>query len=383
MNIRIIKTLQELETVQTYWESWQNHANNDFAQFKLVCQLRPEIESPYVLVIERNNQPHALLAGRSEWTQFAPAIGYLKPVRIPSKVIAVIHQGLLGHWDEETARESVHYLWSLLGAGVADAIEFHHLSEHSILLQALQVHISPWFCEKKPRWSYHWQMDIPVEGGFIKNKMRSKHRSEIRKMQRELESAFPGKVSWRWMSQFDDVPGLCAQLEEVAASTYQRGLGSGFFNNEEFRQRLALFAWRGLLRVQFLDIDGKAQAFWFGTVYQGVFYLSETSYDPDLRRYEVGTLTFIRMVDELAQEEGVLKLDFSLGDAHYKQRFGDQSWQETTICLFAPTAKGLALRSMLRLSIILDSAARQVLQKMKLTDRLKTIWRRRVAKGGN
>jgi CelD/BcsL family acetyltransferase involved in cellulose biosynthesis len=86
------------------------------------------------------------------------------------------------------------------------------------------------------------------------------------------------------------------------------------------------------------------------------------------------------MNDELARE-GVRKLDFGIGDALYKQRFGDQSWREETVWLFAPTAKGIVLRSILRLSIMLDSAARRILQRVRLVNRLKTIWRRSIAKG--
>jgi hypothetical protein len=380
MQTRAIKTLQELDNVQSYWEKWQNHPNNDFDQFNYVCQLRDEVECPCVTVIERNSQPYALLAGRLEQTHFAPSIGYLKPAKISAKVLTVIHEGFLGQLDDETAKEAVHYLWSLLSAGLADAIQFHHLSEHSPLLKALLVHGSPLFCEKKPRWSLHWQMSVPEEGGYIENKMRSKHRYWIRKKQRELESAFPGRVSWTCMKRFDDIPELCKRLEEVAALTYQRGLGSGFFDNEEYRQRFALFARRGLLRVQLLEIDGRARAFWFGTVYDGVFHASETGYDPDLRTFEVGTLLFIQTVDELARE-GVRKIDFGGGDAHYKQRFGDESWQEATLWMFAPTAKGLAFRTMLRSCIMLDSAARRILQRVKLIDKLKTKWRRCLTKG--
>jgi len=167
MKIGILKTLQELETVRTYWERWQNHPNNDFAQFRIVCQLRPEVESPCVTVIERNGQPQALLAGRLERTQFAPPIGYIKPVRIPARVITVLHQGALGQMDDEVVLESVEYLWSLLRSGVADAIEFHYLSEYSPLLMALRLHWSGWFCEKNPRWSLHWEMNLPAEGAFL------------------------------------------------------------------------------------------------------------------------------------------------------------------------------------------------------------------------
>ncbi len=379
MKIGIIKTFPELETLRAYWEKWQFHPNNDFDQFKMICQLRSEVECPCVTVIENNGEPLALLAGRLERTQFAPSIGYLKPVRLSAKVITVIHQGLLGPLDEQSAMKIVQYLWSLLGSGEADAIEFHYLSEGSTLLQALTMYGSRWFCEKKPRWSVHWEMALPAEGRFIELKVRSKHRSSIRKKLRELESAFPGRVSWRWVSSFDDIPELCTRLEELATRTYQRGLGSGFIDGTEYRERFVLFARRGQLRVQLLEIDGRIRAFWFGFVYDNVFHLSETGYDPDLRRYEVGTLIFIRIADELIGE-GVRKLDFGLGDALYKRRFGDQSWQEATIWLFAPTGKGIVLRTILRLSLMLDSTGRRILQRIRLVDRLKTVWRRNLVK---
>lgn len=380
MKIGMIKTVDELESVRIDWEKWQSHPNNDFDQFKMICRLRPEVESPCVPVAERNGQLLTLLAGRLERTQFAPSIGYLKPMKMSARVMAILHQGELGQMDEETAVKLVENLWSMLSSGVADAIEFHYLSQDSPLLKALQLHRPGWFCEKTPRWSVHWEMNLLAEGTFIERKVRAKHRTSIRKKERELESVFPGKVSWRWMSCFDDVPGLSARLEEVAARAYQRGLGSGFMDNEEYRQRLALFASRGQLRVQLLEIDGRIRAFWFGYLYQGVFHLSETGYDPDLSRYEVGTLMFIRLSDELGKE-GVRKLDFGIGDAHYKRRFGDRSWQEGTVWLFAPTARGVLLRSTMGLFAAVDKFGRNVIQRIGVMDRLKTGWRRRLAPG--
>lgn len=378
MKIGIIKTFQELEAVRTDWEKWQSHPNNDFAQFKMICHLRPEVESPFVIFIEHNSQPRTLLVGRLEQTQFAPSIGYLKPMKIPMRVMSVLHQGSLGQMDEEAALESVKYVCSLLGSGLADAIEFHYLCEDSPLLMALQLHRSGWFCEKKPRWSIHWEMNLSMEEPFIECKVKSKHRTRIRKKERELESAFPGKVSWRWMSRFDDIPGLCTRLEEVAAHAYQRGLGTGFLDNEEYRCRLALFGGRGQLRVQLLEIDGKVRAFWFGYLYKGMFHLSETGYDPNLSKYEVGTLIFIRLSDELAKE-GVRKLDFGIGDALYKRRFGDRSWREATVWLFAPTAKGFVLRFTMGLFSAVDKFGRNVIQRIGVLDRLKSRWRSHLA----
>lgn len=374
MTIGIFKTFEELEAVRTDWEKWQSHPNNDFAQFKMICGLRSEVESPCVAVIKQDDQPSALLAGRLEQTQFAPSIGYMRPLSISARVITILHQGVLGQVDHDSAVKSVEVFWSLLRSGMADAIEFHYLADDSPLVKALRLHRPGWLCQKQPRWAVHWEMNLP-DGAFIERKVRAKHRTGIRRKGRDLEAAFPGKVSWRWVRRFEDVPALCGQLEEVAALAYQRGVGSGFRDNEEFRRRLALFAGRGQLRVQLLEIDGRIRAFWYGFLYGDVFHLSETAYDPGLSKYEVGTMIFIRLSDEL-KKEGVRKLDFGIGDAPYKRRFGDRSWQEGTIWLFAPTAKGLALRSCSGLFATVDKFGRKLIQQMGALNRLKAGWRR-------
>lgn len=375
MNVRTIRSLEELQTVRGSWEHWQTHVNADLAQFELVCRLRPEVEAPFVTVLEKTEQPRALLAGRLERTQFAPSIGYLRPFRIPARVIAVIHQGVLGQVDERDAGELVDGLWTILRSGVADAVSFHHLSEQSPLLNALRRSGPRWLRDTVPRWSTHRVMTLPAQGSLMTTKVSGKHRSRLRRRQKMLEEAFKGRLTWRWLTDFEDIPGLCARIDVLAARTYQRGLGAGFFDTEEFRRRFQLFADRKQLRVQLLEIDGQVRAFWFGPVYKGVFHSSETGYDPDLRDFEVGTLMFVRMIDALVAE-GVERLDFGLGDALYKERFGDSAWRETTVWLFAPTAKGVFMMLLHKLSFGVDWMARRIVERAGLTDRVKALWRR-------
>lgn len=379
MHINVIKTFEGLEAVRSPWERWQRHPNSDFAQFAMICTLRPEVESPYVAVVGQNGRPQALLAGRLERTRIAPAIGYAQLAGVPAKVLTVLHQGLLGRDDEEVGELLVRHLWSALAAGEADAVAFHKLSEESPLLRAVQAHGPRRWREKNPVWMAHWQTALESEPGFLLKSMKPKHRALIRKRERDLEAAFPGKVSWRWVSRFDDVAAFCAQVEEVAARTYQRGLGSGFRNDEEHRRRYALYADRGQLRAQVLEIEGKIHAFDIGIIYHDTFFGAETGYDQRLREFSPGTLVMLRMIDELVRE-GIRKVDWGLGDAHYKQNLGNRSWRESTVRLFAPSAKGLLLMSMLGASTLLDSAARSMLLRMSLLDKLKTRWRRRLAK---
>ncbi len=380
MSLRVINSLADLKEVKAFWETWQVNPNSDFEQFQLVCQLRREVKSPFVMVLERSGNPCGILCARLEDSFFKPRIGYFSPLKIPAVVLMVIHEGMLGGLDAAAARRVVEHLWSLLASGKADVVTFSQLSEHSPLMRALMDHAPAWWCEKKPAWSTHRSMALENESGFLLKNMGSKHRAWIRNRQRKLESAFPGKVFWRWMSRFDDVSELCAGLEKVAARTYQRGLGAGFVDDVEHRSRLGLFAGRGQLRMQLLEIEGRIRAFWIGLVYRGVFHSWATCYDPDLQEYEPGTQVFLRLVDELAHE-GVRKLDFGLGDAHYKQRFGDESWREATVTLFAPSPRGFALRSVLGFCTVVDDLSRRFLQRTGLLDRVKTGWRKRRAGG--
>lgn len=380
MSLRIINNLAELEKVKTFWEKRQTNPNCDFEQFRLVCRSRKEVECPYVMALECEGDLCALLCSRLERISFTPRIGYLNPLKIPASVITVIHDGLVGEIDSTAARMMIEHLWSSLSRGEADAVIFSNLSEHSPLMAALMKHAPEWWCEKEPAWSTHRSMALGNEPGFLLKSMRSKHRGWIRKKQKDLESAFPGKVTWKWLNSVDDVADLSARLETLASRTYQRGLGAGFVDNDEHRRRFALFASRHNLRVQLLEIDGNVRAFWIGLVYQGIFHSWATGYDPDLREYEPGTLVLLQLVDELTRE-GVRTIDFGLGDAHYKERFGDASWREATLMLFAPSPKGFLLRSASGICAFMDHMGRRFLQKAGLTDRVKTGWRRRLADG--
>ena len=366
-----------METVRSWWKTHQTTPNNDYDHFQLVCRLRKEVLCPYVVVAETDGRPLAILIARMEQTHFVPAVGYFKPIKISAKVLTVIHEALIGEVDEKIGNELIRHLWTVLCSRDIVALAFCHVPDDSPLLKALMTNIPHWWRERKPNWSVHWEMDIPDEQGFILKNMKSKHRSGLRSKEKKLIAAFQGKVAWRWITRFDDIPYLCSCIEEVASRTYQRGLGVGFVNDEEQRRRFDLFSKRGLLRMHLLVTLGKIRAYRIGIIYRSVFHGFGIGYDPELRKYRPGTLSFLHTMDNLVRE-GVKKVDFGLGDAHYKQRFGDRSWREGTVHLFAPSVKGLTLKQALGSFDALDRAARHLLQKTGGLNFIKTGWRRRV-----
>jgi CelD/BcsL family acetyltransferase involved in cellulose biosynthesis len=163
-------------------------------------------------------------------------------------------------------------------------------------------------------------------------------------------------------------------IEVVAKKTYQRGLGAGFIDNEETRKRLSFFAQKGMLRVMLLEGDEVPISFWYGVVYKNVFHAAATGYLPDVAKYEVGTLTLMKTIEELSKEE-VLKLDYGLGDASYKERFSDISWREASFQIFAPTMKGKILRNYIALAGLIDRQMRNFVEQTGYVERIKKKWR--------
>ena len=364
--------IQELKSI---WERLQHHPNSDYEHLLLVCNLRGEVIDPFALGLWANGNCNALVAGRVEETVLRPAIGYARLPGPRVKAITIVHEGLLGVMEQRDADAAVEALRTAsLGLG-ADVIGIHFLPEDHLIWNALRRKPGIAMGIKRPHWTIHRTLRLGKEPGFLLRQMRSKHRAWIRRKQRDLADTYPEKVCWIWHSLITDIPALCEKLEAVARTTYQRGLGAGFINNKETRDRFDLFARRGQLRVLLLEIDGLPKAFWLGSVYRGVFHSHATGYTPDVRDFEAGTLVFLHMVDELVQE-GISKLDFGLGDASYKERFADNQWREASIQVFAPTLKGCALYTYLGLCRWLEEKARYVVQRLGVFDQVKQSWRR-------
>ena len=172
----------------------------------------------------------------------------------------------------------------------------------------------------------------------------------------------------------ENVKKICSGLEEVVKKTYHRKIGVGFVYNQEFLGRFALEAQKGWLRAYILYIDDIPEAFWLGYLCHGTFYLAFTGYNPAYRKYELGTIVFINLLEDLGRM-GVSKVDFGSGTALYKERFGQHMWHEATVYIFAPTLRGIILNVSKSFFSFINNAAKKILDKTNLLQNVKTQWR--------
>jgi len=363
--------------IRDSWQALQHHHNSDYEHVLLVCGLLPEVIAPWAATVWERDQCRALVVGRLEHAVVRPDIGYAKLPGLRAKVVTIIHEGILGGLEENGADGVVGALEEMLARRDVDVVFVHMLREESALWPALRGRTIPAVGLDLPQWTTHRELTLKKEPDFLLRAMRSKHRSWVKRKERELEQAYPEQVRWEWHSEVGDLGDLCSRMEVVARSTYQRGMGAGFVNDEITRNRLDLFARRSQLRILLLGLDGVPSAYWLGAMYRGTFHAFATGYTPDVTKYEVGTLAFLRMVEELVRE-GVGRLDFGLGDAYYKERFADRSWREASVQLFARTPKGRLLRRYLGMAARLENCARWVVKRLGIVDRVKAAWRARL-----
>jgi len=221
----------------------------------------------------------------------------------------------------------------------------------------------------------HWWADLPDTFDSFLKKINAKHRSQLRSKERKLAHHCDAEIQMKIFQKPEEASRFCTTAEQIAQATYLRGMGEGFYDNEEMQSRLDLGARKGWMRGYVLYANEKPFAFWLGSLYNNVFYLDYTGFDSDLKDFAPGQILFIKMVESLCDEGGIRGIDFGFGDAEYKQRYGDRNWEESDLFLFKNTP-GMLLANLTRKSATLVRVVTEkALQRVGLISRIKKRWR--------
>ena len=221
----------------------------------------------------------------------------------------------------------------------------------------------------------HWRMSLPNNAEEVGK--GSKDFRELRRKGRKLLADYPDQVRICCFREVDELERVMRDVEQIAAKTYQRGLGVGFADDDQTRRMLRFGVSQGWLHAYVLYVADAPCAYWIGNRYQNVFYGDFVGYDSSYGKYAPGKFLMLKAIEDFCQE-GIREIDFGLGDATYKQGFGDSQWEEARICLFAPSLRGIWLNS-LRISIgFVDQAARRMLKETAILAKLKKMWRDRL-----
>ena len=374
-------TLEELEKIRESWIQIQRHPNSDFDRYKSYIEAKKGNSQPYVLVLFDKENIRSILVGRREPLTFDFGLGYkpMKSIKVSS--LTFIHGGHLGDESDQASQMLIDQVLSGLKNGDADVAYFNHYTQESCLFSAItsmptKLCRDTIFITRK-----HWMMTMPGSLEEFLSRMIAKHRYWLKRIKKVLEKEYPGQVKYRMIRSADEVAELCRDAEEVAQKTYQRSLGVGFRNSNDTLDWLNSLAAKNRLRGYLLYVKETPTAFWIGNIHNKSFHLDYTGFDPDYRKHEVGTVLFLEMLNDLCVHDSgqIINIDFGLGDAQYKQRFGDASWTEAAAYIYAPTVRGISLNLFNKSNKVAWKKAEEILDRLKLKQTVKTLWRRRLS----
>jgi CelD/BcsL family acetyltransferase involved in cellulose biosynthesis len=379
MTVHTARSRAEVEEIRQIWSGWPSHRDSEIDFCLDFAWAREEVIRPHVVVIYRDGHPDAMMVGRLERSRLRSKIGYLRLPGIPARVLNFSYGGLLGNPSAENVDAIVKAILTALREGEADMALLDHVRLDSILHDhALRA---SGFATRdhaiKPE--LHCFMALPATVDELYRGFSQGLRAEVRRKKKKVLADFGQSVEIRCYRREEEVELAAPALEEVARSTYQRGLGVGFQDTEQMRMRLRFCARKGWLRIYLLLIAGKPCAFWIGTLYNQSFVSDYNSYDPKFRDYSIGTYLLAEVVEKFCQE-GVRNIDFGFGQAEYKERFGNSRVDEGSICIFSPGLKGIALNALRTSTGAVDAFARKVLHDTNLLPKMKRLWRSRLAK---
>ena len=366
----------ELEDLREFWSQHETHPNNDLDYFLLIARMRKEVVAPFVIGLKADGTLEASLAARIEHTRQSFRLGYLSCGSVPVRKLTFVTSGVTGSLTQKTAQLALQNLTASLTERGLDFAVLHNLAIDSSLAATLRTAVPAMLRDHGARRREHWRMSLPETFDLFLARRKKKHRYWLNRLPRMLEKAFPGAVETR-VFQKGDIGPFCRDADAVGALTYQRKLGAGFTDVGESREYCKLLADRGALRGYILYLEGKPAAYWMASTHRDVLFLHSTGYDPQFRKYEVGTILFLSLIRDACGTE-LKKVDFGLGTADYKERFGDEMWLEQDYYLFRNSPRGWLMNLLISGSQCTDQLARWVLSQSGPIGRVKRWWRQRL-----
>jgi CelD/BcsL family acetyltransferase involved in cellulose biosynthesis len=376
------RTLEELERLRPAWEQLSGyHLTADPEHFLTVLEHRPDAVRPHAVLLERHGRPFALALGRIEDTRLPARIGYREVAAPRVRVLILAYGGYLGDASEPTAQRMFDELRAPLARGEADVLRLRLLEVGSPLHRIARSVPFALQRERAASPTAHWQLAIPDSFDELLRSRSASVRRNISRYGKRLVAEYGDRLALEVFRDGSQLERLFRDTDRVADKTYQRALGVGFSDDALSRALIDVAVRRGCFRAYLLYVDRRPIAFWYGSVSKGVLHTGVTGYDPLYRDQRAGTYLLVRMLEDACADPAIDLVDYGFGDAEYKRNFGDRSWQEADVLVYAATLRGLRT-NLLRTSVGgAAELARRALRKASAVARVKRAWRDRLRRG--
>lgn len=375
-----IQNFEGIETIRPMWEEMQRnqsspHPNADIDRY--LSTLRPikDTVQPYIMLVLRNGHPEAMLLGQKGSTRIRCEIGYLTLLKPSLLCISICYSGLLGQVKSEVCSILIEELYRRLRTAESDVVVFNHLSTDSEMYKLARTKpsvLSRGYC---PKIDPHWSMPVPKDIELFYQSCRPKSRNTLLRKIKKLERAYPNQIRIVTYNREDELEEGFSVASKISQRTYQHALGAGLLDNSQTRGMMATAARHGWLRLHILFINDKPCAFQGGLQYGKTYFLGQLGLDPEWRKWNAGTVLFMRVLEELCRNPSVELFDFGFGNAQYKHSYGNKQWAEASVYMFAPRFYPILINLLRAFTMGLSVSIEHVLKKGGFSDWIKRRWR--------
>ncbi len=240
---------------------------------------------------------------------------------------AAVHQLVDALTSQKARRIDLHLLHPVV-EGISPARATADASGYRVITRSTQG--SPYVTIEGTSWEAY------------ESRLRGKFRRELRRRRRRLE-----EEGWLTLEVSDGTEGLDELLEEglcVEGSGWKEAEGTSINARSATRRFYTEVAhWaaeRGLLRLAFLRLDGRALAFDYCFEYNRTHYLVKTGFDSAYGRFAPGMIMRYLMLKR-AFSEALDTYDFLGSFDTWKQEWTGMSRELQSLHMFAPTGLGL------------------------------------------
>ncbi|MBM4063500.1 MAG: GNAT family N-acetyltransferase [Planctomycetes bacterium] len=333
---------------------------------------------PFAVAVLRAGRAVTMLVGQIVDAAMPLRAGY-RVIHAPRlRLLEVLHGGVLGDRSPECIGQLQRAVRGVLARGGADAALFRNVEVGSAVHETFHRRSHWLFRDGGAERSRNWRLLLPGSFAEFRRAQSRSAREDAKRYERRLRRDFGDGVRVVHYGTPADVPGALVAVEQVAASTYQRGLCAGFLPTPEQCARWHEAAQLGWLAVDVLEVAGRPAAFTTGYRVGGTLWLEHIGFDPKLRSYQPGGFLIQRVIERACDRDRLQAVDFGVGDADYKRRLCGHSGELITFHVFAPTLFGLYLGAVRRAGAWLGAAARALMSRLGLLSRLRSRWRRRL-----
>lgn len=379
--IAVATTQEEMERLRQVWSDLApRDIDSDIDFFSTVVSNAELVVHPTILHLRSSDDRDLMAVSRLEILHVPFRFGYAKLGKAVVRAVVVTFDGILGARSPEDEAVLMKHLYRFLERGDADLILMRNVDVEGSLYRSALATSGAGIRSLARKPSRRWVAEIPSSMEAFLQCRSNKTRSTLRRKERQLEQEFPAVRVHRFRRP-EELEDLCADMETVAATSYQRRLGVGFNGNP---MQVALIR-RGLemgwYNTWMLYLDDRPVAFWGGFAYRDTFFIGTPAFDPDYAKHSVGSYAMMHMMSDLCADPSITRLDFGHGEAEYKSAFGHADRLESDIYIAAPRLAPTLLLGGLRANSLLEDWARKAAERFEFAQRLKKRWRKGAAAG--